>query len=115
MDIEQDLIFIHVAEPGDVQYGTLFTSGNEGVIFSESLERHLFTHQAATDFYRVRGMRGVFLTSKVIKLRSIRLSVVKNKQARFAEKLYALTASLDSSGCWESVNIGFYGFSSIRF
>lgn len=65
LDIEQDLIFIHVAEPGNVEYGTLFTSGDEGVIFSESLERHLFTHLAATDFYRVRGMRGVFLTSRV--------------------------------------------------
>jgi len=65
LDMSQDLIFIHVAEPGNVEYGTLFTSGQEGVIFSESLERHLFTHLTRTDFYRVRGMRGVYMTSKV--------------------------------------------------
>jgi len=65
LDMSEDLIFIHVAEPGNVEYGTLFTSGHEGVIFSESLDRHLFTHLTKTDFYRVRGMRGVYITSKV--------------------------------------------------
>ena len=65
LDMSQDLIFIHVSSLDSMDFGTLYTSGSEGVVFSESMERHLFTRTTLTDFYRVKGMRGVFITSKV--------------------------------------------------
>ena len=69
--MSQDLIFIHVSNPDSVDFGTLYTSGSTGVVFSESLERHLFTHNTVTDFYRVKGMRGVFITSKVCEINAL--------------------------------------------
>ena len=65
LDMSEGLIFIHVSNPRSADHGTLYTSGSNGTVFSESLERHLFTHNTLTDFYRVKGMRGIFITAQV--------------------------------------------------
>lgn len=65
LDMAGDRIFMHVADPLNNNYGTLYTSDSRGIVFSESLHHNLFTRDLLTDFYRVNGMDGVYLTAKV--------------------------------------------------
>ncbi|XP_010726323.1 sortilin-like, partial [Meleagris gallopavo] len=59
-----DLVFMHVDEPGDTGYGTIYTSDDRGVVFSKSLERHLYTTTGGeTDFTNVTSLRGIYITS----------------------------------------------------
>ncbi|KAL4658653.1 sortilin-like [Arapaima gigas] len=59
-----DMVFMHVDEPGDTGVGTIYVSDDRGTIYSKSLERHLYTSKGGdTDFTNVTSLRGVYLTS----------------------------------------------------
>ncbi|KAM4741606.1 sortilin-like [Anableps anableps] len=60
----QDMIFMHVDDPGDSGVGTIYVSDDRGTVFSKSLERHLYTTTGSdTDFTAVSSLRGVYMTS----------------------------------------------------
>uniref|UniRef100_A0A8C7LZZ5 Sortilin 1b n=1 Tax=Oncorhynchus kisutch TaxID=8019 RepID=A0A8C7LZZ5_ONCKI len=60
----EDMVFMHVDEPGDTGYGTIYVSDDRGTVYSKSLERHLYTTTGGdTDFTNVTSLRGVFITS----------------------------------------------------
>ncbi|XP_036386861.1 sortilin isoform X2 [Megalops cyprinoides] len=59
-----DMVFMHVDEPGDTGFGTIFVSDDRGTVYSKSLERHLYTTTGGdTDFTNVTSLRGVYMTS----------------------------------------------------
>ncbi|XP_056413822.1 sortilin isoform X2 [Hyla sarda] len=59
-----NLVFIHVDDEGDTGCGTIYTSCDKGIVYSKSLERHLYTKTGGdTDFTNVTSLRGVFITS----------------------------------------------------
>uniref|UniRef100_A0A7N8X920 Sortilin-like n=1 Tax=Mastacembelus armatus TaxID=205130 RepID=A0A7N8X920_9TELE len=60
----QDMIFMHVDDPGDSGVGTIYVSDDRGTVFSKSLERHLYvTTGSDTDFTAISSLRGVYMTS----------------------------------------------------
>ncbi|XP_072528644.1 sortilin isoform X2 [Salminus brasiliensis] len=64
LDGDEDMIFIHVDSPGDNSYfGTIYTSDDRGILYSKSLERHLFGMERKSDFTNVTSLRGVYLTN----------------------------------------------------
>uniref|UniRef100_A0A672PRN4 Sortilin-like n=1 Tax=Sinocyclocheilus grahami TaxID=75366 RepID=A0A672PRN4_SINGR len=59
-----EMVFMHVDEPGDTGFGTIYVSDDRGTVYSKSLERHLYTTPGSeTDFTNVTSLRGVFTTS----------------------------------------------------
>ncbi|XP_033825416.1 sortilin-like [Periophthalmus magnuspinnatus] len=59
-----DMVFMHVDEPGDSGFGTIYVSDDRGTVYSKSLDRHLYTTTGGdTDFTNVTSLRGVFITS----------------------------------------------------
>ncbi|XP_068125611.1 sortilin [Hyperolius riggenbachi] len=67
-----DLVFIHVDDEGDTGCGTIYTSDDRGIVYSKSLERHLYTKTGGdTDFTNVTSLRGVFITSVLAEDNSI--------------------------------------------
>ena len=66
----------------DTGHGTLYTSDATGVIFSESLKRHLYPNfRDVTDFYRVRSMRSVYLASQLESDKSIHTVITFDRGA----------------------------------
>nr|XP_057933144.1 sortilin isoform X1 [Doryrhamphus excisus] len=65
LDGDEDMLFMHVDNPGDTYFGTMYTSDDRGILFSKSLERHLFDGQRKSDFRNVTSLRGVYLTNKL--------------------------------------------------
>uniref|UniRef100_A0A671VKV3 Sortilin 1a n=1 Tax=Sparus aurata TaxID=8175 RepID=A0A671VKV3_SPAAU len=64
LSANQDMIFMHVDDPGDSGVGTIYVSDDRGAVFSKSLERHLYTTTGSdTDFTPISSLRGVYLTS----------------------------------------------------
>ncbi|KAL4658416.1 sortilin-like [Arapaima gigas] len=63
LDGDEDMIFIHVDDPGDTNFGTIYTSDDRGVVYSKSLERHLFGAERKSDFTNITSLRGVYLTN----------------------------------------------------
>nr|XP_020448516.1 sortilin-like isoform X2 [Monopterus albus] len=62
--VNQDMVFMHVDDPGDSGVGTIYVSGDRGIVFSKSLERHLHTTTGSdTDFSAITSLRGVYMTS----------------------------------------------------
>uniref|UniRef100_A0A667WGR2 Sortilin 1a n=1 Tax=Myripristis murdjan TaxID=586833 RepID=A0A667WGR2_9TELE len=60
----QDMVFMHVDDPGDSGVGTIYVSDNRGTVFSKSLERHLYTTTGSdSDFTTISSLRGVYMTS----------------------------------------------------
>ncbi|KAK5610922.1 Sortilin [Crenichthys baileyi] len=60
----QDMIFMHVDDPGDSGVGTIYVSDDRGTVFSKSLERHLYTTTGSdTDFTAISSLKGVYMTS----------------------------------------------------
>ncbi|CAB1335886.1 unnamed protein product, partial [Coregonus sp. 'balchen'] len=60
----EDMVFMHVDEPGDTGFGSIYVSDDRGTVYSKSLERHLYTTTGGdTDFTNVTSLRGVFITS----------------------------------------------------
>ena len=49
----------------DTFFGTMYTSDDRGILFSKSLERHLFDGQRKSDFTNITSLRGVYLTNKL--------------------------------------------------
>ncbi|XP_056278378.1 sortilin 1b [Pseudoliparis swirei] len=67
-----DMVFMHVDEPGDTGFGTIYVSDDRGTVYSKSLERHLYTTTGGdTDFTNVTSLRGVFLTSVLAEDKSV--------------------------------------------
>uniref|UniRef100_A0A8C4W6I1 Sortilin 1 n=1 Tax=Gopherus evgoodei TaxID=1825980 RepID=A0A8C4W6I1_9SAUR len=68
----EDMVFMHVDDPGDTGCGTIYTSDDRGLIYSKSLERHLYTGIGSeTDFTNVTSLRGVYIASVLSEDRSI--------------------------------------------
>ncbi|XP_056093226.1 sortilin isoform X1 [Rhinichthys klamathensis goyatoka] len=66
LDGDEDMIFMHVDNPGeDTYFGTIYTSDDRGILYSKSLERHLFGGEGKSDFTNVTSLRGVYLTNKL--------------------------------------------------
>ncbi|XP_071161157.1 sortilin-like isoform X2 [Mytilus edulis] len=66
LDMNEGLVFMHVDNPGDTGHGTLYTSSGKGMLYSESLQKHLYPNYGdSTDFFRVQSMRGVYLASQM--------------------------------------------------
>ncbi|XP_043093953.1 sortilin [Puntigrus tetrazona] len=64
LDGDVDMIFMHVDNPGeDTYFGTIYTSDDRGILYSKSLERHLFGGEGKSDFTNVTSLRGVYLTN----------------------------------------------------
>ncbi|XP_068171159.1 sortilin-like isoform X2 [Antennarius striatus] len=60
----QDMIFMHVDDPGDSGVGTIYVSDDRGTVFSKSLEHHLYMITGSdTDFTVISSLRGVYMTS----------------------------------------------------
>lgn len=71
-----DMVFMHVDEEGDTGYGTIYASDDRGIVYSKSLERHLYTTTGGdTDFTNVTSLRGVFITSVLAKDSSVQTVV----------------------------------------
>ncbi|XP_017561920.1 sortilin isoform X1 [Pygocentrus nattereri] len=67
LDGDEDMIFIHVDSPGDNSYfGTIYTSDDRGILYSKSLEHHLFGIERKSDFINVTSLRGVYLTNVLV-------------------------------------------------
>ncbi|XP_061187283.1 sortilin-like isoform X1 [Saccostrea echinata] len=82
LDMNEKLVFMHVDNPGDTGHGTLYTSGALGVVYSESLPKHLYPNYGdVTDFYRVESMRGVYITSQINEDNSIHSMISYNRGA----------------------------------
>nr|XP_054595714.1 sortilin [Nothobranchius furzeri] len=65
LDGDEDMLFMHVDNPGDTYFGTMYTSDDRGILFSKSLERHLFDGQRKSDFTNITSLRGVYLTNRL--------------------------------------------------
>ncbi|KAJ8386680.1 hypothetical protein AAFF_G00167960 [Aldrovandia affinis] len=64
LDGDEDMIFMHVDDPGaDTYFGTVYTSDDRGILYSKSLERHLFGGEGKSDFTNITSLRGVYLTN----------------------------------------------------
>uniref|UniRef100_A0A4W4F5V8 VPS10 domain-containing protein n=1 Tax=Electrophorus electricus TaxID=8005 RepID=A0A4W4F5V8_ELEEL len=67
LDGDEDMIFMHVDSPGGTEiisyFGTVYTSDDRGILYSKSLERHLFGGESKSDFTNVTSLRGVYLTN----------------------------------------------------
>ncbi|XP_015207831.2 sortilin [Lepisosteus oculatus] len=63
LEADAEMIFMHVDEPGDTNFGTVYTSDDSGIVFSKSLERHLFSPEGKSDFTNITSLRGVYLTN----------------------------------------------------
>uniref|UniRef100_A0A8C5H0A4 Sortilin-like n=1 Tax=Gouania willdenowi TaxID=441366 RepID=A0A8C5H0A4_GOUWI len=65
LDGDEDMLFMHVDNPGDTYFGTMYTSDDRGILFSKSLERHLFDGHRKSDFANITSLRGVYLTNRL--------------------------------------------------
>ncbi|XP_068611668.1 sortilin [Brachionichthys hirsutus] len=65
LDGDEDMLFMHVDNPGDTFFGTMYTSDDRGILFYKSLERHLFDGQRKSDFTNITSLRGVYLTNRL--------------------------------------------------
>lgn len=67
----------------DSGHGTLYISDATGIVFSESLPRHLYPNVVLgddiTDFYRVQSLRGVYLASQMEADNSIHTMISFNR------------------------------------
>ncbi|XP_078137726.1 sortilin [Sander vitreus] len=79
LDGDEDMLFMHVDNPGDTFFGTMYTSDDRGILFSKSLERHLFDGQRKSDFTNITSLRGVYLTNKLDKDGRIRSVISFNR------------------------------------
>ncbi|KAG7269992.1 hypothetical protein CRUP_027544 [Coryphaenoides rupestris] len=49
----------------DTYFGTMYTSDDRGILYTKSLERHLFGGHRKSDFTNITSLRGVYLTNKL--------------------------------------------------
>ncbi|XP_066499243.1 sortilin 1b [Hoplias malabaricus] len=76
LSANDEMVFMHVDEPGDTGFGTIYVSDDRGIVYSKSLERHLYTAtMGENDFTNVTSLRGVFMTSVLAEDDSVRTVV----------------------------------------
>lgn len=77
----------------DTGFGTIFTSDDRGIVYSKSLDRHLYTTTGGeTDFTNVTSLRGVYITS-----------MLSEGEAQPSSGSFIWTGQdLRSSGAWRS-------------
>ncbi|XP_033889341.3 sortilin [Acipenser ruthenus] len=83
LEADDDMIFMHVDEPGDTDFGMVYTSDDRGVLYSKSLERHLFAASGKSDFTNVTSLRGVYLTNVLDEDGSIRSVITYDRGAEW--------------------------------
>ncbi|XP_019941905.2 sortilin-like [Paralichthys olivaceus] len=84
LSANQDMIFMHVDDPGDSGVGTIYVSDDRGTVFSKSLERHLYTTTGSdTDFTVVTSLRGVYMTSALAEDGAVETVITFNQGARW--------------------------------
>lgn len=84
--MSEGLIFLHVDGKGETGYGTLYTSGSLGVIYTKSLEKHLYPKSIfskVTDFYRVLSMDGVYLASQILEDKTLTTVISYDRGAKW--------------------------------
>ncbi|KAG7238326.1 hypothetical protein INR49_031037 [Caranx melampygus] len=80
----QDMIFMHVDDPGDSGVGTIYVSDDRGTVFSKSLERHLYTTTGSdTDFTVITSLRGVYMTSALTEDGAVETVITFDQGARW--------------------------------
>ncbi|NWT06951.1 SORT protein, partial [Mionectes macconnelli] len=93
-----DLVFMHVDEPGDTGFGTIYTSDERGIIYSKSLERHLYTTTGGeTDFTNVTSLRGTFITSVLAEDNSIQSVITFDRGGQWVPLRRPHNSSCDST------------------
>uniref|UniRef100_A0A8C6WU42 Si:dkey-159a18.1 n=1 Tax=Neogobius melanostomus TaxID=47308 RepID=A0A8C6WU42_9GOBI len=65
LDGDEDMIFIHVDNIGDTYFGTMYISDDRGIVYTKSLDRHLFDGQRKSDFTNITSLRGAYLTNRL--------------------------------------------------
>uniref|UniRef100_A0A8C6SIK5 Sortilin 1a n=1 Tax=Neogobius melanostomus TaxID=47308 RepID=A0A8C6SIK5_9GOBI len=84
LSASQELVFMHVDDPGDSGVGTVYVSDDRGTVFSKSLERHLYTATGSdTDFTVVSSLRGVYMTSILTQDGAVETVITFNQGARW--------------------------------
>ncbi|XP_689083.7 sortilin isoform X2 [Danio rerio] len=84
LDADEDMIFMHVDNPGeDTYYGTVYASDEQGILYSKSLERHLFGGEGKSDFTNITSLRGVYLTNILEEGGCIRSVISFNRGGRW--------------------------------
>lgn len=67
LDMTEQMVFVHVDSFGSKGDGIIYTSDERGMIFSKSLDHHLYPNQGSlTDFYKVESLPGVYITSQLL-------------------------------------------------
>ncbi|NXK93023.1 SORT protein, partial [Formicarius rufipectus] len=93
-----DLVFMHVDEPGDTGFGTIYTSDDRGIIYSKSLERHLYTTTGGeTDFTNVTSLRGTFITSVLSEDNSIQSVITFDRGGQWVPLRRPYNSTCDST------------------
>ncbi|XP_053377227.1 sortilin-like isoform X3 [Mercenaria mercenaria] len=82
VDIDHNRIFVHVDEKDGTGLGTLYISDSQGLLYSRSLNRHMFAnYNDVSGFYKVKSMRGVYMTSQISRDGSIHTKITYNRGA----------------------------------
>nr|XP_060629214.1 sortilin isoform X1 [Anolis sagrei ordinatus] len=93
-----DMVFMHVDEPGDTGHGTIYTSDDQGIIYSKSLERHLYTTTGGeTDFTNVTSLRGIYITSVLSEDNSIQSVITFDEGGEWVHLKKPENAKCDST------------------
>ncbi|RXM92072.1 Sortilin [Acipenser ruthenus] len=93
-----DMVFMHVDEPGDTGFGTIFVSDDRGIVYSKSLERHLYTMTSGdTDFTNVTSLRGVYMTSVLAEGESLQWLLRWYRQAVTNQTCHSLPCPIQLS------------------
>uniref|UniRef100_UPI00398F12D2 sortilin-like n=1 Tax=Pristiophorus japonicus TaxID=55135 RepID=UPI00398F12D2 len=102
---DDEMIFIHVDEPGNTGFGTIYTSDDRGILFSKSLENHLFSDATGTtDFSNVTSLRGVYITNVLDEDNNIRSVITFDsggewKPLKKPDNVHCDTTAKDSKMC----------------
>ncbi|MCJ8744221.1 hypothetical protein PDJAM_G00115910 [Pangasius djambal] len=98
LSASDDMVFMHVDEPGDSGMGMIYVSDNRGIVFSKSLERHLYTSTGGeTDFTVVSSLRGVYMTSVLAHDGSVQTVVTFNQGGNWRPLKKPWNAECDST------------------
>uniref|UniRef100_A0A8C8SGU7 Sortilin n=1 Tax=Pelusios castaneus TaxID=367368 RepID=A0A8C8SGU7_9SAUR len=94
----EDMVFMHVDDPGNTGYGTIYTSDDRGILYSKSLERHLYTNTGSeTDFTNVTSLRGVYITSVLSEDNSIHSVITFDRGGEWLPLRKPVNAKCDST------------------
>ncbi|XP_043944678.1 sortilin-like [Protopterus annectens] len=110
---DEEMIFMHVDEPGDNGFGTMYTSGDTGVLYSKSLENHWFDDKrGVSDFTNITSLRGVYITNILTKDGSIQSVITYDAGGKWS----SLNPPSGSSCNTDECNLHIYGeYSMLQF